>query len=199
MKTKLLILTASVLAGLSSQGHIFLGQAGFGGNGVPTVAGAGPWTFTYDVELDGATIQAGSYFTLFDFPGVTAADVSHTLGADWTVTVTPAPPAAFGPVVNGPGDDIYALYTGAGLTDPSGFPPLLLGTLTVATSLSGSYFYPGPNFNSIVAEKPPGVFFSADNTLNIAVPVPEGSTIASMVGLGLLGAGYVVRRRLQKA
>lgn len=181
----------------------------------PTVSGAGPYEYRYTLsvtegELTGAANPFASLFALWDIHG-------YVLGSGKVVTPGSFPLAdaafsIFESTVTAPANsqvvddpllyDIAVLYTGAPITDPFGGAPTPFGELVYESTYGPAVFNDGSNFQSLTRKyiAPGDIPGNIEiNTLSAFVPkpIPETSTVVAGLGLGLLGAGYVVRRRMQ--
>lgn len=208
--------TASAVAAVltataSSQAYVLIST-------FPTVTdlgGPGPYEYRYtlsvsDGELTGAANPFASLFALWDIHG-------YVVGSGKVVTPGsfPAADAAFSifeSTVTAPANsqvvddpllyDIGVLYTGAPISDPFGGAPTAFGELVFESLFGPAVFNDGSNFQSLTrkyidAANTPGNIEINTLTAFVPMPIPEPGTVVAGLGLGLLGAGYVVRRRMK--
>lgn len=164
-----------------------------------------------DGELTGAGNPLASVFAIWDLHGyvvgsgkiVTPASTPLADG-DYSVFESLITPPANFQVIDDPLLwDVGFLYTGAApVADPFGGAPTSFGELVFESSFGPAVFNDGSNFQSLSrqyvdAANTPGNIEVNTLTVFVPTPIPETSTVAAGLGLGLLGAGYLVRRRMQ--
>jgi hypothetical protein len=168
-------------------------QAGLIPASVSITPEAGNFRWTYAVVLPtDMKLQAGSYFTVYDFGGLLPG--SEVAPDGWTVTVarTTPPPSGVNPVDDPGIDDLTFRYSGPSVTGQIGLGNFW-AVSTVGTSSSTEFTASNPqasngnidhNLVSTIAPSPPGA----------APGVPEPGTLA-LACLGLpLAAGRLFRR-----
>ena len=159
-------------------------------------AGNFRWTYAIVLPTD-MKLQAGDYFTIYDFGGLVPS--SNVQPADWTFSSTmtgPVPPG-LSPVDNPGIDNLTWTYNGA--TIPSG--QIGLGNFwavsTNGTSVTVNFTAQNPQASTGQSDR------NIVDTLapapgNVTPPsgVPEPTTLAlAALGLPLMGAARLIRRK----
>jgi len=170
----------------------FIGEVNLGG---------GLYQYNYQVQLagtDSQLITGTSFFTVYDFNGMTAATVTATNGTGiWTPTIQPVGLNPFGTSVpDGAANNVTFTYAGPTQSQPTTVNPVFkfeitstLGTLQTTPAT----FYAGQDFDSSIP------FIEGNQgVMKGAAAVPELGTLpllGGMLGLGGLG---LFRRRSSK-
>lgn len=151
------------------------------------------WNYTATVTND-QMVQTGNYFTIYDFSSISPVVASAPAGWTFTTSLIGTTPALVNPVDSASLYNVTFTYAGAPLVGPQP-----LGTFSINTDtnqLTSGYFAAeamrsgGPNAGT-----------SIDNVGRVAVPVPEMSALAPLIGVCGIGAvGFVssILRRRQK-
>ena len=173
-------------------------QAGIIPASVTVTPEAGNFRWTYSIVLPtDMKLQAGDYFTIYDFGGLVGA--SNSQPADWNYSsskVGPVPPG-LAPIDNPAIDNLTWTYGGA--TIPSG--QLGLGNFwavsTVGDSVTVAFTAQNPqastgqidrNIVDTLAPAPGGI--------TTPPPVPEPTTMAlAALGLPIIGMARLIRRK----
>ena len=161
----------------------------------PAISGAGPYTWTYDVFLEGdSQINPGDFFTIFDFDGLISQDqVPGWAASASALGVCPA--AAPFPALCAVADDpvlpnLTWTRTGGVILGPGAGPAILLGPFA-ATSIypfvrNDFWTSQDQDNQTRTANEPAG-----GNT-NVPTPIPEPTTWI-LLGSGV-GALWAKRR-----
>ncbi|MFN0067402.1 MAG: hypothetical protein ACKVYV_07165 [Limisphaerales bacterium] len=195
-------IAAVLTAAATSHAYVLIGAA-------PTVTGSGPYTYTYALAIDsgslvGAANPAASQFALWDIHGyilgsggiVTPASSPAFDALFTTVEALSLPPASPSIIDDPLLYDLGFLYTGAPITDPFGGAALPFGDLVFKSTFGPGVYNDGSNFQSLTEKPPAGNIEYNTLTALVPTPIPETSTVVSGIAIGLLGAGYVLRRRM---
>jgi len=165
----------------------------------PVITGAGPYTWTYSVNLTGnSTINTGDYFAIFDFFGFVAA--SNTQPAGWTFSSSPTTvcPAGVGGVCTSFDDpgvvNLTWTWTGAPITNVDLVEGTPLGSFAaVSTSnIPRNDWFISQDDDNQTGTPNEG---SAGNT-NVPTPTPEPTSLL-LLGSGLAALG-LVRRKMSR-
>ncbi|MBX9579990.1 MAG: PEP-CTERM sorting domain-containing protein [Gemmataceae bacterium] len=179
-------------------------QAGLQPTNVRIDPDAGNFRWTYAITLPtDMRLQAGNYFTIYDFAGLVDGSIMTPDGWTWSIAKTTPPPAGLKPNDNPLYDDVTFTYNGPVI--PTG--QLGLGNFALISTFGQkatteftaqnpqkdgdfidrnivSTFAPGPQNNPGPTDPPP------------ASGVPEPATMA-LAGLGLpaVGLARLLRRK----
>ncbi|MBV9612819.1 MAG: PEP-CTERM sorting domain-containing protein [Acidobacteriaceae bacterium] len=167
-------------------------------------SGAGTYAYTFDVYLTGdemvnSSLPYSQFGTLYDLSSsaVSATALTGLLATNFTFTSNPIDTKAY--LTNPPDGPAYNLrytfHSTGGVSMENG--PTDLGTFTVSflTPLPATIFFDGQaGKNTGTAGNETGNVGS----INIPGGVPEPASIL-LLGSGLLGVGFIGRRRLQRS
>jgi hypothetical protein len=174
-------------------------QAGIIPVSVAVTPEAGNFRWTYAVVLPSdMQLQAGNYFTIYDFGGLKADTIVAPDGWSANVVKSTTPPVGLKPLDNPAVDDVTFTYNGA--TIPSG--QIGLGNFAISSTVGSSVvtqftaqniqFSTGNidrNIVDTIAPAPPG-------TPPPVSGVPEPTTLAlAGLGLPLIGGVRLFRRK----
>lgn len=166
-------------------------------NITPTITGAGPYTYTYGINVtNGETVTTGDFFTFVDVNGLVAG--SETAQPNWTTLET-----ATGPTATGASGSAIPAVDSAAITNVTftykGASPIVgvqdLGTFSFK-SVDGPGLKPGAF--TAVADLSGTALKNANLTtyLGPAVPssVPEPASVVPFALGGLALLGLIVRK-----
>ncbi len=185
----------SYLLGLLASALAFTANA----NIIPTLSGITPsgsaftWNYTANVTTD-QTVVTGNYFTIYDFSSISPTVVTAPAGWAYTTALVGVTPSDQLPVDSASLFNVTFTYTGTAIVGPSS-----LGTFSINSNtdqLRSGYFSGNGTRSS-----GPFAGTAINNTGILAVPVPEMSALAPLVGvcgIGAIGMVSSLLRRRQK-
>ena len=189
---------AAMLSMTGAKADVLLNFAG-------TQAGtAGTTNFIYDLNLPvNSTLRTGDFVTFYDVAGLTMASInaarSRTSAFAISTALVGQTPPTQAPPDNPNMLNVTFTYTGGNLTGPTDQPPgsnplaeLFIGS-TFSTVGQNANFFSAQSFNN-------GTGQAAFNTTSVAGPsaVPEPGSVALLIGIGVTGAGFLIRRKRSK-
>ena len=166
---------------------------------IPTLSSITPsgseftWNYTATVTND-QMVVTGNYFTIYDFSSISPITATAPAGWTYTTALVGVTPSDVAPVDSASLFNVTFTYTGTTIVGPQS-----LGTFSINSNtdqLRSGYFSgngtrsTGPNAGTAV-----------DNVGRLAVPVPEMSALAPLVGvcgIGAIGMVSSLLRRRQK-
>lgn len=171
----------------------------------PIITGTGPYTWTYEVNLEGnSQVNTGDFFTIFDFAGftgvATAPNANWTFSSNLTGTCNPQVVAVCTAFDSATIANLTWTYNGPAFNNTAG------GTATPPTQLLIGNFSAQSIFNLPTNDW----WVSQDddlqtNTMNegaagntnvpMAQTVPDGGSTAALLGSVLVGFG-ILRRKI---
>ncbi|MEP6937548.1 MAG: hypothetical protein ABI871_05705 [Chthoniobacterales bacterium] len=150
------------------------------------------WNYTSNVTVD-QIVNAGDYFTIYDFGGFLAGSNQQPVDWEFSAQLIGITPPTVLPKDNPNIPNLTWVYTGETPIAGQDF----LGTFSVSSTQNGIRF---DNFAAHATRaNNPGAGTPIDNIGTVAVPVPEMSALAPIIGFCGLGvAGFATsfwRRR----
>lgn len=164
----------------------------------PMISGAGPYTWTYSVNLVGfSSIDAGDFFTILDFAGFVPG--TQTVVANWTASsansgVCPADLAGTCAGFDDPAvPNLTWTYTGTGIANPNTNPATVffLGNFAANSTFNmprNDWFF--SRDNDLAA---PHTDEGAGGNTNVPASVPEPSSLL-LFGSGLTALAFARRK-----
>ena len=168
---------------------------------IPTLASVTPgsgdfqWNYSANVTVD-EMVRTGDFFTIYDFGSISPGSNTQPAGWTFSTSLIGVTPSRVLPTDNPSTLNLTWTYTGQETINGGSF----LGMFSVVTTTDQL------RTSDFAAEATrstgPNVGTKVDNVGNIAVPVPEMSALAPMIGicgLGMVGFATSLLRRRQAA
>lgn len=149
------------------------------------------WNYTANVTLD-EMVKTGDYFTIYDFGSIVPGSNTQPAGWAFSTSLTGVTPSRVNPVDDPTLLNLTWTYTGADTI----MGPHSLGEFSVLTTTN--QLRTGDFAAEATRSSGPQADTKVDNVGNIAVPVPEMSALAPMIGVCGIGVAGFVSSRLRR-
>lgn len=181
-----LILVASAFSALTATADI-----------IPTLSNITPsgsgflWNYSSTVTND-QRVETNNYFTIYDFSNISPSTIVAPAGWTFTAALVGKTPSLVNPTDNNAFYNVTFTYTGgATVTGPA---PLGIFSIYSDTNQITNGFFAAEATRSTG----PNVGTTIDNVGRLAVPVPEMSALAPLLGVCGLGAIGLVSSTLRR-
>jgi hypothetical protein len=154
-------------------------------------AGGFAWNYSASVTND-EMLQSTNFFTIYDFSNIAPASITAPAGWSFTTSLVGQTPSRVNPIDSASFYNVTFTYSGATVNGAAA-----LGTFSIESNTNALRV--GGNFAAqAVRNSGPDAGTTIDNVGTLAVPVPEMSALAPLIGVCGCGAIGLVTAALRR-